>query len=121
MIGDKPSSGKKIKAQVDLVFLRQLRQLIGVIFPNGFFSAETGYMVLVAVSLIARSVCDIWMIQNGTLVETAIINMDKQLFYSRLLFFFSGMPLVSHSLWHLGNLCQPNSLHTLGLVSCWQG
>lgn len=92
MVTEKPS--KKVKAQVDLVFLRQLKQLMQIVIP-GVFSSESAFLVLVALSLVARSVCDIWMIQNGTLVETAIINMDKPLFWKRLLFFFSGMPLVS--------------------------
>lgn len=91
MIGDKPT--KKVKAHVDVTFWRQLKQLLKITVP-GFFSTETAFLLLVALSLIGRSASDIWMIQNGTLVETAIINMDKELFIKRLLFFFSGMPLV---------------------------
>lgn len=94
MIGEKKDN-KKIKAQVDALFLRQIGQLCKIIFPGGIFSVESSYMLIVALSLVARSICDIWMIQNGTLVETAIINMDKPLFYKRLLYFFSGMPLIS--------------------------
>ena len=97
MIGDKPT--QKIKAHVDMTFVRQLRQLLKITIP-GFFSAESAFFILVAFSLIARSACDIWMIQNGTLVETAIINMDTDLFKKRLFFFFSGMPLVK-SLFHI--------------------
>lgn len=74
-------------------FVRQLRKLLSITIP-GLFSAQSGFLVLIAISLVARSACDIWMIQNGTLVETAIINMDRELFIKRLLFFFSGMPLV---------------------------
>lgn len=92
MIGEKPT--KKVKAQVDLVFLRQMNQLLKITVP-GVFSTESAFLVLVAASLVARSICDIWMIQNGTLVETALINMDRPLFWKRLLFFFSGMPLIS--------------------------
>lgn len=92
MIGEKPT--KKVKAQVDLVFFRQMKQLLKITVP-GVFSTESAFLVLVAASLVARSICDIWMIQNGTLVETALINMDRPLFWKRLLFFFSGMPLVS--------------------------
>lgn len=92
MIGEKPT--KKVKAQVDLLFVRQIKQLMKITIP-GVFSSESAFMLLVAASLVARSICDIWMIQNGTLVETAIINMDKPLFWKRLLIFFSGMPLVS--------------------------
>lgn len=91
MIGDKPTT--KVKAHVDITFMRQLRQLLKITIP-GVFSTEFGFLILVALSLIARSACDIWLIQNGTLVETALINMDVPLFWKRLLFFFSGMPLV---------------------------
>ncbi|KAK6624683.1 ATP-binding cassette sub- D member 3 [Polyplax serrata] len=91
-IGSKPT--QKIKAHVDMNFVRQLRKLLSITIP-GLFSAQSGFLVLIAISLVARSACDIWMIQNGTLVETAIINMDRELFIKRLLFFFSGMPLIS--------------------------
>lgn len=92
MIGDK--QGKKVKAHVNVVFLKQLMKLLKITIP-GLFSSESAFMILVALSLIARSACDIWMIQNGTLVESALINKDRMLFWKRLLVFFSGMPLVS--------------------------
>lgn len=92
MIGEKPT--KKVKAQVDMVFVRQMKELLKITVP-GVFSTESAFLLLVAASLVARSVCDIWMIQNGTLVETALINMDRPLFWKRLMFFFSGMPLIS--------------------------
>ncbi|KAI5712058.1 hypothetical protein M8J76_006311 [Diaphorina citri] len=92
MIGEK--SAQKIKAQVDGEFFRQLRAILKIIVP-GVTSAEFGFLVLVAMSLVARSLSDIWMIQNGTMVETAIVNMDKDLFKKRLLYFFAGMPIIS--------------------------
>ena len=33
------------------------------------FFFQTGYLVLVALSLIARTYCDVWMIHNGTAIE----------------------------------------------------
>nr|QER78497.1 ATP-binding cassette transporter [Diaphorina citri] len=92
MIGEK--SAQKNKAQVDGEFFRQLRAILKIIVP-GVTSAEFGFLVLVAMSLVARSLSDIWMIQNGTMVETAIVNMDKDLFKKRLLYFFAGMPIIS--------------------------
>lgn len=106
MIGEKPTS-KSQKAHVNKEFVRQLSVILKISIP-GVFSAEFGFLLLIAGSLIARSLCDIWMIQNGTMVETAIVNMDKQLFIKRLLYFFSGMPciaVVNNILkWSLGEL-----------------
>ncbi|XP_034248545.1 ATP-binding cassette sub-family D member 3 [Thrips palmi] len=104
LIGEKKA---KSKAQVDAVFFAQLRKLLKIIIP-GWFSAESSFCVLIAASLVARSFCDIWMIQNATLVETAIVSMDKTQFRNRLLVFFAGMPLISvvnNTLkWSLGEL-----------------
>ncbi|KAK7603676.1 hypothetical protein V9T40_003675 [Parthenolecanium corni] len=106
LIGEKPTS-KTGKAHVNKEFVRQLRAILKISVP-GFFSAEFGFLVLIAASLVSRSLCDIWMIQNGTMVETAIVNMDKQLFIKRLIYFFSGMPfiaVVNNMLkWSLGEL-----------------
>ena len=66
MIQEKP---KGPKAHVDAAFFRQLRQLLAIGIP-GVFSAEAAYVLLIAGSLVARSMCDLWMIQAGTLIET---------------------------------------------------
>lgn len=58
----------RIKAQVDRQFLKQLNHLLKIIIP-GWTSPEAGYLFLVATSLVARSVCDLWMIDNGTKIE----------------------------------------------------
>ncbi|XP_046400594.1 ATP-binding cassette sub-family D member 3 [Ischnura elegans] len=92
LVGEK--SGKKESAHVDGEFFRQLRQLLRISIP-GVFTPETGYLVLVAASLVARSLCDLWMIQNGTLIESAVIGMDRTLFWKRLFKFFAAMPIIS--------------------------
>lgn len=66
MITDK--NEKKIKAHVNKQFLRNLRRILSVAIP-GWASKESGLLVLVAASLVARSLCDLWMIQNGTKIE----------------------------------------------------
>lgn len=58
-------------------------------------TSELGCLLLIAGSLIARSYSDIWMIQTATIVETAIISRNKDLFKKTLLHFFIGMPVVS--------------------------
>ncbi|CAH0746978.1 unnamed protein product [Bemisia tabaci] len=92
MIGEKGPA--KTKAHVDAEFIRQLCSILKITVP-GVFSPEFGFLVLVAASLVARSLSDIWMIQNGTMVETAIVNADRELFKKRLIYFFAGMPVIS--------------------------
>lgn len=81
------------RAHVNAEFISQLFKILRIIIP-GFTSPEFGFLILVAASLIARSYSDIWMIQTGTVVETAIISMNTNLFKKTLLYFFAGMPIV---------------------------
>nr|CAD7431339.1 unnamed protein product [Timema monikensis] len=69
VVGEKSTT--KTKAQVDALFLRQLRKLLGIVVP-GVFTPETGHLVLIAAALVARSLCDLWMIQTGTHIETSV-------------------------------------------------
>ncbi|XP_050428786.1 ATP-binding cassette sub-family D member 3 [Adelges cooleyi] len=95
LIVDKTTAAKNTnRAHVDWRFIKQLCRILKITIP-GVMSAEFGFLVLVAVSLAARSFSDIWMIQNGTNIETAIVNNDKQLFIKRLMYFFAGMPIIS--------------------------
>lgn len=84
------------RAHVNANFVRQLFKILKIVIP-GFTSPEFGLLMLVAASLVARSYSDIWMIQTGTIVETAIISMNTNLFKKTLLHFFAGMPIVSKS------------------------
>jgi len=61
-------SPQKVKARVDAVFFRQLRHLLSIVIP-GPFSGEVGFLFLVALALIARSVCDLWLIRTTTYIE----------------------------------------------------
>ena len=61
-------SPKKSKAQVDGRFFKQLRFLLGIIIPSPF-SKEFAYLLLVAGSLVSRSLCDLWLIQHSTQIE----------------------------------------------------
>ncbi|XP_063361369.1 ATP-binding cassette sub-family D member 3 [Cydia amplana] len=85
---------KSPKAQVDARFFAELKALWKIMVP-GVWSKESGFMALIALSLIARSMCDLWLIQHTTLIEGAIITMNKQEFKSRLLQFFAAMPMIS--------------------------
>lgn len=59
---------KSPKAAVDARFFSELNSLWKIMVP-GFWSKESGFMGLIALSLIARSMCDLWLIQHTTLIE----------------------------------------------------
>lgn len=90
----KEEKPKGPKAHVNAAFFKQLRQLLSIGIP-GVFSVESAYIFLIAASLVARSICDLWMIQTGTLIETSIVNMNAALFKKRLLKFLAILPMVS--------------------------
>ncbi|XP_019645621.1 PREDICTED: ATP-binding cassette sub-family D member 3-like [Branchiostoma belcheri] len=85
---------KKEKAAVDGVFLRRIYQILKILVPK-FFSPEVGYIILVASMLLARTYCDVWMIQNGTAIESAIIGRSIPLFKKHLFSFIYAMPAIS--------------------------
>lgn len=67
LISEKTESNKH-KAQVDRRFFSELSQLIRIAVP-GWNSTESGLFFLIALSLISRSICDLWLIDNGTKIE----------------------------------------------------
>lgn len=85
---------KKEKAQVDRTFIRQLFRILRILIP-GVFTAESAYLVLVALTLIGRTLCDIWLIQNNTIMERAIITRNSNMFLKNLESYIFAMPLVS--------------------------
>nr|XP_006635033.1 PREDICTED: ATP-binding cassette sub-family D member 3 [Lepisosteus oculatus] len=58
-------------------------------------TAISGYLLLIAVMLVARTYCDVWMIQNGTMIESAIIGRTTKDFKKYLFNFIKVMPLIS--------------------------
>ncbi|XP_018027493.1 ATP-binding cassette sub-family D member 3 isoform X2 [Hyalella azteca] len=87
-------NGTTNKIQVDGKFFSSLRKLLRVLVP-GPVSKESGYMALIALMLVLRSICDIWMINNGTLIESAIISKNRQTFIKYLVDLFLAMPTIS--------------------------
>ncbi|XP_034028545.1 LOW QUALITY PROTEIN: ATP-binding cassette sub-family D member 3a [Thalassophryne amazonica] len=89
--------GKKDRAAVDKVFFLRLLRILRIMVPR--FSAwrcvTTGCLFLIAVMLVARTYCDVWMIQNGTMIESAIIGRTTKDFKRTLFSFIKFMPLVS--------------------------
>ncbi|XP_011259407.2 ATP-binding cassette sub-family D member 3 [Camponotus floridanus] len=90
----KEEKPKVPKAQVNAVFFRRLCQLLKIGIP-GIISAEFGYILLVAVSLIGRTLCDLWLINKATLIETSIVSMNEPLFRQNLLKFLAILPVIS--------------------------
>ncbi|KAH9504673.1 ATP-binding cassette sub- D member 3 [Bulinus truncatus] len=85
---------KKEKAVVNSVFFARLAKILKILIP-GFFTIETVYLVMVALSLVARTYADVWMIQNGTSIESSIIGRDAQQFKVLLFKFIYAMPVIS--------------------------
>nr|CAH7713056.1 unnamed protein product [Callosobruchus chinensis] len=92
MIAEK--SENKTKATVDKNFFIELKRLLNIAVP-GWSSPECGLFFLIALSLVSRSMCDLWLIDKGTKIESSIISMDKQLFKKRLLHFLLAIPVIS--------------------------
>ncbi|XP_014233957.1 ATP-binding cassette sub-family D member 3 [Trichogramma pretiosum] len=90
----KEEKPKQPKAHVNKEFFRQLRQLLAIGIP-GVFTVEAGYALLIALSLVGRSLCDLYLIHTSTLIETSIVNMDSALFKKRLLRFVATLPVIS--------------------------
>ncbi|XP_075689298.1 ATP-binding cassette sub-family D member 3 [Rhinoderma darwinii] len=85
---------KKEKAVVDRVFFGRIGHILKILVPKTF-SKEGGYLLLIAITLVARTYCDIWMIQNGTFIESAIIGRSRKDFKKYLLNFIATMPAIS--------------------------
>uniref|UniRef100_A0A8C0N904 ATP-binding cassette sub-family D member 3 n=1 Tax=Canis lupus familiaris TaxID=9615 RepID=A0A8C0N904_CANLF len=86
--------GKKERAVVDKVFFLRLTRILKIMVPRTFCK-ETGYLVLIAVMLVSRTYCDVWMIQNGTLIESGIISRNKALFKKPFFKFIAATPMIS--------------------------
>ncbi|XP_050993317.1 ATP-binding cassette sub-family D member 3b isoform X2 [Labeo rohita] len=85
---------KTDKAVVDKVFFRRICHIIKILLPQTFCK-ESGYLLLIAVMLVARTYCDVWMIHNGTMIESAIIGRSTTTFKRYLVNFITVMPFIS--------------------------
>uniref|UniRef100_A0A671XX95 ATP-binding cassette sub-family D member 3 n=1 Tax=Sparus aurata TaxID=8175 RepID=A0A671XX95_SPAAU len=90
----KQKDGKKDRAAVDKVFFLRILQIVRIMVPR-FFCMETGYLIFIAAMLVARTYCDVWMIQNGTMIESAIIGRSTKDFKVFLFSFIKFMPLIA--------------------------
>ncbi|XP_075903470.1 ATP-binding cassette sub-family D member 3a [Nelusetta ayraudi] len=86
--------GKKDRAAVDRLFFLRILRIMRIMVPR-LFCMETGFLLLIAAMLVTRTYCDVWMIQNGTMIESAIIGRSTKDFKTCLLSFVKFMPLIA--------------------------
>ncbi|KAM9333523.1 ATP-binding cassette sub-family D member 3a isoform 1-T1 [Pholidichthys leucotaenia] len=86
--------GSRDRAAVDRVFFFRILRILRVMVPR-VFCVETGFLAFIASMLVARTYCDVWMIQNGTMIESAIIGRSTKDFHICLLEFIRFMPVIS--------------------------
>ncbi|XP_068565721.1 ATP-binding cassette sub-family D member 3a isoform X2 [Cebidichthys violaceus] len=86
--------GRKDRAAVDKVFFLRIFQILGIMVPR-VFCKETGYLILIAAMLVTRTYCDVWMIQNGTMIESGIISRDVSLFKKHFYSYISVIPGIA--------------------------
>ncbi|GJQ71496.1 hypothetical protein Trydic_g11213 [Trypoxylus dichotomus] len=82
------------KAHVDRIFFKQIFELLHIVIPS-WTSPEAGFLFMIACSLVARSICDLWIISYGTKIESAIVSSNRNLFIQRLITFLCAIPLIS--------------------------
>ncbi|XP_061095727.1 ATP-binding cassette sub-family D member 3a isoform X2 [Conger conger] len=85
---------KKDRAAVDKLFFSRLCRILKIMVPR-MFCKESGYMILIAAMLVARTYCDVWMIQNGTMIESGIISRDIRLFKKHFYSYITAIPLIA--------------------------
>ncbi|KAJ8409533.1 hypothetical protein AAFF_G00229340 [Aldrovandia affinis] len=88
------NDGKKDRAAVDMAFFTRLCKITKIMVPQ-VFCKETGYLLLIAAMLVSRTYCDVWMIQNGTMIESAIIGRCIKDFKKHLFSFIRIMPFIA--------------------------
>ncbi|XP_016327603.1 ATP-binding cassette sub-family D member 3-like isoform X3 [Sinocyclocheilus anshuiensis] len=86
--------GKKDRAAVDKLFFIRISRIVRIMVPR-LFCKETWYLFLIAVMLVTRTYCDVWMIQNGTMIESAIIGRSTKGFKKYLFNFITAMPVIA--------------------------
>uniref|UniRef100_A0A671XUT9 ATP-binding cassette, sub-family D (ALD), member 3a n=1 Tax=Sparus aurata TaxID=8175 RepID=A0A671XUT9_SPAAU len=71
------------------------RAVAAVKFPPWSALKATGYLIFIAAMLVARTYCDVWMIQNGTMIESGIISRDVTLFKRHFYSYASVIPGIA--------------------------
>ncbi|XP_017329961.1 ATP-binding cassette sub-family D member 3a isoform X2 [Ictalurus punctatus] len=85
---------KKDRAAVDRVFFGRIMRILRIMVPR-LFCKESWYLIMIAVMLVARTYCDVWMIQNGTMIESGIISRDITLFKRHFYSYITVIPGIA--------------------------
>jgi ATP-binding cassette subfamily D (ALD) protein 3 len=88
------SNGNNKKPAVNGEFVKRFVRLLRILVPR-VRSGEFAYTALVGVTLVVRTLCDVWMIGNGTKIERAIITRDGAAFRHYVLRYASLMLPIS--------------------------
>uniref|UniRef100_A0A8C1XWZ9 ATP-binding cassette, sub-family D (ALD), member 3b n=1 Tax=Cyprinus carpio TaxID=7962 RepID=A0A8C1XWZ9_CYPCA len=73
---------------------RRICHIFKILLPQTFCK-ESGYLLLIDVMLMARTYCDVWMIHNETMIESAITGSSTTAFKRYLVNFITVMPFIS--------------------------
>ena len=87
-------NSSKEKAHLNKIFLLRVWKILKILVP-GWWSKEAGFLFLVAAMLITRTRFDVWMIDNGTAIESSIIDRDRKRFIHHLLKFIYAQPAIA--------------------------
>ncbi|XP_056306650.1 ATP-binding cassette sub-family D member 3a isoform X2 [Danio aesculapii] len=93
-LNSEQKDGKKERAAVDKLFFIRISRILKIMVPR-LFSKETWYLLLIAVMLVTRTYCDVWMIQNGTMIESGIISRDIKLFKRHFYSYLTVIPGIA--------------------------
>lgn len=86
------STSKEKRTQISYVKqIAQLRKLLKHIAGMKEYSYAAG----IAVTLTLRTICDLWMMKNGTLIEAAIITRDPSKLRFNMVSFILAMPTLA--------------------------
>ncbi|KAI3381734.1 hypothetical protein SNEBB_004604 [Seison nebaliae] len=91
---DEMSMRKKEIHRIKFSFFSQLIYIVRLIMPS-LLSKELIYLICIALGLIGRTYADIWMIKNGTLIQSAIVSRNAKAFFSQLISFSLTTPFIS--------------------------
>uniref|UniRef100_A0A8C8HXZ3 ATP-binding cassette, sub-family D (ALD), member 3a n=1 Tax=Oncorhynchus tshawytscha TaxID=74940 RepID=A0A8C8HXZ3_ONCTS len=80
VLSNEDKAAKKDRAAVDYVFFLRISKILRIMVPR-WFCKETGYLLFIAAMLVTRTYCDVWMIQNGTMIESGVISRDRNLLF----------------------------------------
>ncbi|XP_067934447.1 ATP-binding cassette sub-family D member 3-like [Watersipora subatra] len=93
-VANAAKTSKERSIGVDGEFLKKLFGLAKILVP-GWLTPETGYMLLVAASVIASTYSELWVIENTTHIQSRILERDNIGYLKYLLTYVSAMPLLA--------------------------